>query len=164
MSATGSPSDRRSSGSPGPGLPSDTIAEAQRSIVDAFRGLEDWTERYRFLIDLGRRLPPLPPEQCVEDNRLPGCQAQVWLVSEQAEGVLVFRAASDAAIVAGLIALLLKVYSGRTPREILATEPAFIDTIGLASHLSPNRANGLGMMYRRIREIASHSLALEAQP
>jgi cysteine desulfuration protein SufE len=151
VSGEGGSSDRRSTCS------ADQSADAQRSIVDAFRGLEDWTERYRFLIDLGRRMPPFPPDQRIEENRLPGCQANVWLIAEHTDGMLVFRAASDAAIVAGLTALLLKVYSGRPPRDILATEPAFIDAIGLASHLSPNRANGLGLMYRRIRDTTARA-------
>ena len=132
----------------------ETVADAQRSIVDSFRHLEDWTERYQHLIELGRRLPPFPETERIEANRLHGCQAGVWLVADYRNGRLEFEATSDAAIVAGLIALLLRVYSGRPPEQILATSPAFIDEIGLAEHLSPHRANGLSLMIERIRTIA----------
>ncbi len=130
--------------------PTETVADAQRSIVDSFRYLEDWTERYQYLIELGRRLPPFPETKRIEANRLHGCQAGVWLVAEDRNGKLFFEATSDSAIVAGLIALLLKIYSGRTPDEILAATPVFIEEIGLAEHLSPHRANGLFLMLARI--------------
>lgn len=132
----------------------ETVADAQRSIVDSFRYLEDWTERYQYLIELGRRLPPFPEPERIEANRLHGCQAGVWLVADYRDGKLDFEATSDAAIVAGLIALLLRVYSGRPPDQILATSPAFIDEIGLAEHLSPHRANGLSLLLSRIRTLA----------
>ena len=134
--------------------PTETAAEAQRSIVDSFRYLEDWTERYQYLIELGRRLPPFPETKRIEANRLHGCQAGVWLVCAYRNGKLDFEATSDSAIVSGLIALLLTVYSGRQPDQILATSPAFIDEIGLAEHLSPHRANGLSLMLERIRTFA----------
>ena len=132
----------------------ETVADAQRSIVDSFRYLEDWTERYQYLIELGRQLPPFPETKRIEANRLHGCQAGVWLVADYRNGKLDLEATSDAAIVAGLIALLLRVYSGRPPEQILATSPAFIDEIGLAEHLSPHRANGLSVMLARIRTFA----------
>ena len=135
--------------------PTETVADAQRSIVDSFRYLEDWTERYQYIIELGRRLPPFPETKRIEANRLHGCQAGVWLVSDYRDGKLFFEATSDSAIVAGLIALLLKVYSGRRPDEILATTPAFIEEIGLAEHLSPHRANGLALMLARIQADSS---------
>ena len=135
--------------------PTETVADAQRSIVDSFRYLENWTERYQYLIELGRRLPPFPETKRIEANRLHGCQAGVWLVADYRNGKLDFEATSDSAIVAGLIALLLKVYSGRRPDEVLATSPAFIDEIGLAEHLSPHRANGLSLMLARIRTFAT---------
>ena len=134
--------------------PSETAAEAQRSIVDSFQFLEDWTERYQHLIELGRQLPPFPETKRIEANRVHGCQAGVWLVCDCRNGRLEFRATSDSAIVAGLIALLLKVYSGRQPDQVLATQPEFIDEIGLAEHLSPHRANGLSFMLERIRTFA----------
>ena len=132
----------------------ETVAEAQQSIVESFRFLEDWTERYQYLIELGRRLPPLPKAKQIEANRLYGCQAGVWLVADYRDGKLYFEATSDSAIVAGLIALLLTVYSGRQPDQILAASPTFIDEIGLAEHLSPHRANGLSLMLARVRAVA----------
>lgn len=129
--------------------------QVQRSIVENFRDLEDWADRYQYLIELGRRLPPFPAAARIEANRLHGCQAGVWLVIDSRDGCLHFNATSNSAIVAGLIALLLKVYSGRTPREILETAPTFVEEIGLASHLSPNRANGLALMLARIRAVAA---------
>ncbi|MCY3980528.1 MAG: SufE family protein [Alphaproteobacteria bacterium] len=135
--------------------PTETMADAQRSIVDSFRYLEDWTERYQYIIELGRRLPPFPETKRIEANRMHGCQAGVWLVSDYRDGKLFFEATSDSAIVAGLISLLLKVYSGRRPDEILATTPAFIEEIGLAEHLSPHRANGLALMLARIQADSS---------
>ena len=134
--------------------PTESVADAQRSIVDSFRYLEDWGERYQYLIELGRQLPPFPETKRVEANRLHGCQAGVWLVADYRNGKLDFEATSDSAIVAGLIALLLKVYSGRQPDQVVAASPAFIDEIGLAEHLSPHRANGLSLMLARIRTFA----------
>jgi cysteine desulfuration protein SufE len=133
----------------------ETVADAQRSIVDSFRHLGDWTERYRHLIELGRRLPPFAETKRIEANRLHGCQAGVWLVADYRNGKLDFEATSDSAIVAGLIALLLRVYSGRQPDQVLAISQAFIEEIGLAEHLSPHRANGLSLMIARIRMFAT---------
>ncbi len=135
--------------------PTETVAAAQQSIIDDFQYLEDWTERYRYLIELGRQLPPFPETKRIEANRMHGCQAGVWLVTDYRNGRLEFEATSDSAIVAGLIALLLKVYSGRHPDEVLATSSAFIEEIGLAEHLSPHRANGLALMLARIRAFAA---------
>ena len=134
--------------------PTETMVEAQQSIVDSFQFLEDWTERYQYLIELGRLLPPFPETKRSEANRMHGCQSGVWLVCDSRNGKLDFAATSDSAIVAGLIALLLKVYSGRQPDQILATSPDFIEEIGLANHLSPHRANGLSLMLKRIRAFA----------
>ncbi len=131
---------------------------AQREIIDEFALFDDWMDRYQYLIDLGKKLPALAPEEKTDDRLLDGCQSQVWLISEGDADRLVFRANSDAAIVSGLIALLLRVYSERSAEEILATEPAFIREIGLSEHLSPTRANGLDAMLRAIRNIArSHN-------
>ena len=135
--------------------PTETPTDVQRSIIDSFRFIDGWAERYQYLIDLGRRLPPFPETKRIEANRLHGCQSGVWLVADYRDGKLDFEATSDSAIVAGLIALLLKVYSGRRPDEILAISPAFIDEIGLAEHLSPHRANGLSLMLARIRAFAT---------
>jgi len=132
-----------------------TMDQTQQDIVETFQIFEDWTQRYRYLIELGRDLPPLSPEDMTPENRLHGCQAQVWLAADLRDGKLYLRANSDAAIVAGLIALLLKVYSGRSPQEILQSSPSFIDAIGLSEHLSANRANGLALMLARIRALAA---------
>lgn len=136
-----------------------TAREAEQAIVDEFAYFGDWTERYQYLIDLGRKLPPLPPELMTEDHKVHGCQSQVWLVAEGDAHRLEFRAASDSAIVSGLIALLLRVYSGRSAEEILATEPAFVQAIGLAQHLSPTRSNGLAAMLKTVRAHAERALA-----
>ena len=132
----------------------ETAQQAQDAIVEEFSFFGDWTERYQYLIDLGRKLPPLPEELKTEPNKVQGCQSQVWLVASGDKEHLEFRAISDSAIVSGLIALLLRVYSGRSAREILDTEPRFIDTIGLAKHLSPTRSNGLAAMFSAIQDHA----------
>ncbi len=128
--------------------------QAQQDIIEEFSLFDDWMDRYQYLIDLGRKLPDLDPEEMTEDRLLDGCQSQVWLISEGDADRLVFRANSDAAIVSGLIALLLRVYSERSADKILATEPVFVKEIGLSEHLSPTRANGLDAMLRAIRNIA----------
>ena len=138
--------------------PTETVADAQRSIVDDFLFLDDWTQRYQHLIELGRQLPPFPETSRIEANRIRGCQAGVWLICDCRNGKLEFEATSDSAIVAGLIALLLKVYSGRQPEQVLSTSTSFIDEIGLAEHLSPHRANGLSLMLARIRAFAKAHL------
>jgi cysteine desulfuration protein SufE len=132
-----------------------SAAEAQDAIVDEFGVFGDWTERYQYLIDLGRGLPALPIEQRSEANRITGCQSNVWIVHAGDSARLDFGGASDSSIVAGLAALLLRVYSGRSAAEILASEPRFIETIGLSAHLSPTRSGGLASMLKRIHEIAT---------
>jgi len=127
---------------------------AQAEIADEFAFFGDWTERYQYLIDLGRKLPPLPDELKTDAHKVQGCQSQVWLVASGDSHKLDFHAISDSAIVSGLIALLLRVYSGRSAREIIDTEPGFIEAIGLAKHLSPTRSNGLAAMFKTIREHA----------
>lgn len=131
------------------------IVETEEAIVDAFSMLGDWTERYQYIIDLGRQLPAFPDEWKTEENRLHGCQSQVWMVPEFNGDTLTFHAASDSAIVSGLIALLMKVYSGRRPADIVASPPAFVSAIGLDEHLSPTRSNGLGAMIKRIHSLAA---------
>jgi cysteine desulfuration protein SufE len=135
-----------------------SIEQAQQEIIEEFEFLDDWMDRYQHLIDLGKKLPPLPAEERTEDRLLAGCQSQVWLIADGDADRLQFRANSDAAIVSGLIALLLRVYSNRSAEEILGSEPAFIDRIGLSQHLSPTRANGLNAMLRAIRNYAHASL------
>jgi cysteine desulfuration protein SufE len=136
-----------------------SIEAAQREIVEEFALFDDWMDRYQYLIDLGRKLPELDESEMTDDRLLAGCQSQVWLITEGDAERLDFRANSDAAIVSGLIALLLKVYSGRSAREILESQPQFVADIGLSEHLSPTRANGLNAMLGEIRRQAE--LALE---
>ena len=111
-------------------------------------------DRYQFIIELGRTLPPFPPAWMDDAHRVPGCQSQVWMQAELQDGRLMLAGASDAAIVSGLVALLLRVYSGRTPAEILATDPAFLTDLGLIAALSTNRGNGVASMAQAIRAAA----------
>ena len=134
---------------------------AQDAIADEFAFFGDWTERYQYLIDLGRKLPEFPESLKSEEHKVHGCQSQVWLVPSGDAQRLDFQAISDSAIVTGLIALLLRVYSGRSAREIMATEPRFIETIGLAKHLSPTRSNGLAAMLKTIKLHAAKTLAAD---
>jgi cysteine desulfuration protein SufE len=135
-------------------MPIDTADAAQDEIAEEFALFGDWTERYQYLIDCGRKLPPLADALRTEDHKVSGCQSQVWIVPHGDAAQLTFEAASDSSIVQGLIALLLRVYSGRSAAEILATEPRFIEAIGLKAHLSQSRSNGLSAMLARIRAVA----------
>ena len=136
-----------------------TIEAAQEAIADEFAYFGDWTERYQYLIDLGRKLPPLPESLKTDGYKVQGCQSQVWLVPTGDAKHLEFRANSDSAIVSGLIALLLRVYSGHPAAEIASTEPRFVDAVGLNAHLSPTRSNGLAAMLQKIRAYAAEALA-----
>ena len=131
-----------------------TPAEAQAAIAEEFGFVGDWSERYQYLIDLGRKLPPFPEEWKVEEHRLHGCQSMVWIVPSGDADRLEFAAISDSAIVSGLVYLTLRVYSGRSARQILATDPDYISAIGLAKHLSPTRSNGLAALIAFIRDHA----------
>lgn len=131
-----------------------TAAEAQTAIAEEFSFFGDWSERYQYLIDLGRKLPTFPDAWKTEEHRLHGCQSMVWIVPEGDADKLVFHAISDSAIVSGLIYLALRVYSDRSAAEILATEPDYVAAIGLAKHLSPTRSNGLAAMLAFIRDTA----------
>ena len=135
------------------------VAAAQQEIIDEFSLFDDWMDRYQYLIDLGRRLPEFPEELRTEANLIRGCQSQVWFVPEQRDGRLYFRAISDAAIVSGLIALLLKLYDGRYPQDILDTPPDFVTALQLQNHLSPTRSNGLSSMLNAIRGFAAEAVA-----
>ena len=136
----------------------DEVELAQQELIEEFAFLEDWMDRYQYLIDLGRRLPEFPEELRTEENRIRGCQSQVWFVATAKDGRLEFQAISDAAIVSGLIALLLRVYSGRRPQEILDTPPDFVAALELESHLSPTRSTGLSSMLKAIRGFAAEAL------
>lgn len=135
--------------------------DRQQEIADEFALLGDWSERYQYLIDLGRKLPPFPDAWRSEEWRIHGCQSLVWLVPEGDAHCLHLHASSDSAIVSGLIALVRRVYSGRSAEQILATQPEFIRMIGLGSHLSPTRSNGLAALLSRVDEYARQALAGE---
>ena len=131
-----------------------TAAQAQVAIAEEFAFFGDWSERYQYLIDLGRKLPSFPDGCRTEEHRLHGCQSMVWIVPSGDAARLDFAAISDSAIVSGLVFLALRVYSGRPAAEILATEPDFIAAIGLGKHLSPTRSNGLAALLAFIKDTA----------
>lgn len=141
-----------------------TAAQAQAAIKEEFAFFSDWAERYQYLIDLGRKLPPFPDAWKTEEHRLLGCQSMVWIVPQGDAQRLEFQAVSDSAIVSGLIFLALRVYSGRPAAEILATEPDYIADIGLAKHLSPTRSNGLASLLAFIRQTAQASAPPHKKP
>ena len=135
-----------------------TPAEAQAAIREEFAFFGDWSERYQYLIDLGRKLPELPAEWKTEEHRLQGCQSMVWIVAEGDADRLEFHAISDSAIVSGLVYLALRVYSGRSAAEIADTDASYIADIGLAKHLSPTRSNGLAALMAFFRDQARRRL------
>ena len=135
-----------------------SAAQAQAAIAEEFAFFGDWSERYQYLIDLGRKLPAFPDDLKTEDHRLHGCQSMVWIVGEGDAHRMDFRAISDSAIVSGLAFLALRVYSGRPADEILATEPDYVADIGLSKHLSPTRSNGHAALLAFIRERARAAL------
>jgi cysteine desulfuration protein SufE len=134
---------------------SNEVRAAQDELIEEFQFFDNWMDRYQYLIDLGRRLPALDESEKVDANKIRGCQSQVWFVAAEKDGRLEFRAISDAAIVSGLIALLLRIYSGRLPQDILDTPPDFITSLELEQHLSATRSNGLASMLKAIREFAA---------
>ena len=139
-------------------MSSRSIQAVHQEIVDEFEFLDDWMDRYQHIIDLGRRLPSFPEEFQADQYKVKGCQAQVWLHSELRDGLLHFRATSDAAIVCGLVAILLRAYSGFTPETVLAAGHGFIEKIGFTEHLSPTRGNGLHAMLRTIQQHAAAAM------
>ena len=132
----------------------DKPMDEQLEIIETFDMFDDWLEKYQYIIDLGKQLEPMDEALKVDENILHGCQSQVWLVHEFKAGKLNFQANSDAAIVSGLIHLVLTIYSGKTPQVIVDTEPDFIELIGLSSHLSSTRSNGLNAMIEKIQATA----------
>ena len=137
-----------------------TAAEAQKTIAEEFAFFSDWSERYQYLIDLGKKLPDLKPEWKTEEHRLTGCQSMVWIVPEGNKDKLDFNAISDSTIVSGLIFLALRVYSGRSAEEIMNTAPDYIGQIGLAKHLSPTRSNGLKSLLQFMHQTAHSALTI----
>ena len=131
-----------------------TINEAQDEVIAEFSDFDDWMDRYQLLIDLGNEQAPLDEKYKTDQNLIEGCQSRVWLQADEVDGKLVFQAESDALIVKGIIALLIRVLSGHTPDEILESDLYFIDRIGLREHLSPTRSNGLLSMVKQMRMYA----------
>ena len=148
-----------------------TINELQNEVIEEFSDFDDWMDKYQLLIDLGNEQEPLAPEYKTEQNLIDGCQSRVWLQADyidgnvvfqadMEDGKVVFQAESDALIVKGIIALLIKVVSGHTPDEILSSDLYFIEKIGLKEHLSPTRSNGLLAMVKQMR---MYALAFKAK-
>ncbi|NJD22781.1 MAG: SufE family protein [Melioribacter sp.] len=131
-----------------------TIQEVQNIIVKEFEQFVDWDEKYKYIIGLGKTLSPLDPSIRTEKYKLSGCQSQAWINAKLVDGKIMFEADSDASIVKGLIALLIRIYSNHTPDEILSSQPEFIKKIGIDNHLSPTRKNGLGAMMKQIQMYA----------
>ena len=132
-----------------------TIKDKQEDIIEEFKTLDDWMDRYQLLIDLGNEQLPLEEKYKTDNNLIEGCQSRVWLQADlMQDGTVRFLAESDALIVKGIVSLLVKVYSGHTPDEILENEPYFVEAIGLKEHLSPTRSNGLLAMIRQMRMYA----------
>ncbi|HKK44407.1 MAG TPA: SufE family protein [Balneolaceae bacterium] len=127
------------------------IQDIQQQIIREFEALNDWTERYKHIIKQGRNLEPLDEEYKVEENLVRGCQSQVWLHTHLENGKVIFEADSDAAITKGLVALMVRFYSGQKPDTIIATPPSFIKKIGMEQHLSPTRSNGLASMVKQMK-------------
>ncbi len=136
-----------------------TITDIQKEIIEEFNFFLDWTEKYEYLIELGKKLPLISDQYKDEDHLIKGCQSRVWLHAENKDGLVVYTADSDAIITKGIIALLLRVLSGQTAQAILEEELFFIDQIGLTNHLSPTRANGLLSM---VKQIKMDAMALKA--
>ena len=145
--------------------PEDPTAKAAiAAIAEELDVFDDWMERYQYIIELGRKLPTFPDEWSNAAHRVPGCQSKVWMAATSRGENLYFAGASDAAIVAGLVALLLRVYSGRPPTEILATDPVFLKDLGLLEALSTNRGNGIAAMARKLRERAAAEPMVDSHP
>ena len=137
-----------------------TINEIQDEIIEEFSDFEDWMDKYQLLIDLGSDQPPLEEKYRNEQNLIDGCQSRVWLQADMIDGKLHFQAESDALIVKGIVALLIRVLGDHTPQEILDTDLYFIERIGLSEHLSPTRSNGLLAM---IKQMKMYALAFKAK-
>lgn len=131
-----------------------TINEIQDEIIEEFQGLTDWMDRYAYIIDLGNTLPEFPQSEKIPQNLIEGCQSRVWITAKKEGDKIHFDADSDAMIVKGIVALLLRVLNDRTPDELLGADLYFIDKIGLKEHLSPTRSNGLLAMVRQIHNYA----------
>ena len=134
------------------------VEQAQQDVIDEFGFFDDWMDRYQYIIDLGQRLPPFPTAAMTDENKIRGCQSQVWFLADWRDDRLHFQAVSDAAIVSGLIAVLLRIYSDRRPQDIIGADASFVSALGLEKHLSPTRSNGLASMLKAIRRFAEAAL------
>ena len=128
-----------------------TIQEIEQQIIDEFANFDEWIDKYAYIIDLGKECPAIDEKDKTESNIIKGCQSRVWLSCEHHDGKIFFKADSDAVITKGIISLLIRVYNGQSPKDILENEPVFIDQIGLKEHLSPTRSNGLTSMLKQIK-------------
>jgi len=137
-----------------------TIKEVQNEIIDEFLMFDDWTERYEYIIELGKSLPMIDEKYKTDEYIIKGCQSKVWLNAEHKDGKILFTADSDAILTKGIIAIMIRVFSGQTPKDILEASTDFVDEIGLKEHLSPTRANGLVSM---IKQIKMYALAFETK-
>lgn len=135
-----------------------SLQEIENEVVDEFSMFDEWLDKYEYLIELGKALNEYPDAQKTDDKLIKGCQSRVWLDWSLKDGKLFFNADSDAIITKGIISLLIKIYSGRTPEEIASSDFSVIDRLGLKENLSPTRANGLVSMIARIRELAAENL------
>ena len=135
------------------------LSDRQQEIIDEFQFFDSWMDKYQYLIDLGKELEPLEETEKIEANLVRGCQSQVWMVVDGTSDRMRIRANSDAAIVSGLIALVVRLYSDASAKEVAITEPEFVKTIGLSQHLSPTRANGLASMFQRLKAEAASMIA-----
>ncbi len=133
------------------------IEQAQAELIEEFQFFDDWMDRYQYIIDLGRRLPEFPESEKTDANKIRGCQSQVWFLASMNDDRLHFQAISDAAIVSGLIAVLLRIYSDRKPQDILDTPADFVTALKLEQHLSPTRSNGLASMLKAIQAFAGEA-------
>ena len=131
-----------------------TIQETEDEIVDEFSLFDNWEDKYEYIIDLGKKLEPLDPQFKIDENKIKGCQSQVWLVADEHDGRIYFKADSDAVIVRGLVSMLIRVLSGHKPQEIINTKLDFINKIGMTTHLAQTRSNGLLSMVKQMKNYA----------
>ena len=134
-----------------------SLEESKQSIIDDFSMFDEWLDKYEYIIELGKKLDSFPENKKTDDRLIKGCQSRVWLDAKMENGVLVFNADSDAIITKGIISLLIRIYSGRTPEEILSSDFSVVEKIGLKENLSPTRANGLVSMIQTMKKLASEN-------
>ena len=138
------------------------IQEKQEEIIDEFSMFDDWMQRYEYMIDLGKSLPLIEDEYKTDDNIIKGCQSRVWVKADYQDNKVVFKADSDAIITKGIVAILIRVFSGQKPEDIAKADTQFIDEIGLKEHLSPTRANGLVSMIKQLKAYALAYMSKES--